>query len=104
LSWESANWLLISSSSQRLITYTGDDRGNLTSDGVFTYTYNSAGRLVQAQSITATIVYTYTADGLRVAQAVAGAVTTYAWDWASAVPELLQTCNLQSALAIGSRR
>ena len=31
-------------------------------------------------------------------QAVAGAVTTYAWDWAQAVPELLQTCNLQSAI------
>jgi len=53
---------------------------------------------VRAQSITATIVYTYTADGLRVGQAVAGAVTTYAWDWAGAVPELLQTCNLQSAI------
>jgi len=33
-----------------------------------------------------------------VGQAVAGAVTTYAWDWAQAVPELLQTCNLQSAI------
>jgi len=53
---------------------------------------------VRAQSITATVAYTYTADGLRVAQAVAGAVTTYAWDWAQAVPELLQTCNLQSAI------
>ena len=53
---------------------------------------------MRAQSITATIVYTYTADGLRVAQAVAGTLTTYAWDWASSVPELLQTCNLQSAI------
>ena len=52
---------------------------------------------MRAQSITATIVYTYTADGLRVAQAVAGAVTTYAWDWASAVPELLsQSTDSQS--------
>jgi len=32
-----------------------------------------------------------------VAQAEAGAVTTYAWDWASAVPELLsQSTNSQS--------
>jgi RHS repeat-associated protein len=87
--YDAANRLLISSSPQRLITYTWDARGNLIGDGTFTYTYNAAGRLVRAQSITATVVYTYTADGLRVGQAVAGAVTTYAWDWASAVPELL---------------
>ena len=36
-------------------------------------------------------MYTYTADGLRVAQAVDGAVSTFAWDWASGVPELLST-------------
>jgi RHS repeat-associated protein len=96
--YDAANRLLISSSPQRLITYTWDARGNLIGDGTFTYTYNAAGRLVRAQSITATVVYTYTADGLRVGQAVAGAVTTYAWDWAAAVPELLQTCNLQSAI------
>ena len=53
---------------------------------------------MRAKSITATIVYTYTADGLRVGQSVGGTVTTYAWDWATAVPELLQTCNLQSAI------
>jgi len=34
-------------------------------------------------------VYTYTAQGLRVAQSVDGDVTTFAWDWASGVPELL---------------
>jgi RHS repeat-associated protein len=87
--YDAANRLLISSSPQRLITYTWDARGNLIGDGTFTYAYSAAGKMVRAQSITATIVYTYTADGLRVAQAVAGAVTTYAWDWASAVPELL---------------
>ena len=86
-----------SSSPQRLITYTWDARGNLIGDGTFTYAYNAAGKMVRAQSITATIAYTYTADGLRVGQAVAGAVTTYAWDWAAAVPELLsQSTNHQS--------
>ena len=95
--YDAANRLLASASPGHSVTYTWDDRGNLTNDGVFTYTYNAAGRLVRAQSITATIVYTYTADGLRVGQAVAGAVTTYAWDWASAVPELLsQSTNHQS--------
>ncbi|RLC61627.1 MAG: hypothetical protein DRI48_10545, partial [Chloroflexi bacterium] len=72
------------------VTYTWDARGNLTNDSVFTYTYNAAGRMVRAQSLTATIVYTYTADGLRVAQSVDGDETTFAWDWASGLPELLR--------------
>lgn len=49
-------------------TYIWDDRGNLIHDGVFTYTYNAAGRMVRAERLTATLQYTYTADGLRIAQ------------------------------------
>ena len=62
------------------VTYTWDDRGNLVSDGTFTYTYNSAGRMVRAESVTATLVYTYNAQGLRVAQSVDGDVMSFAWD------------------------
>jgi RHS repeat-associated protein len=77
------------------VTYTWDARGNLTSDGTFTYTYNSAGRMVWAESVTVTLVYTYNAQGLRVAQSVigfgepAGDMTSFAWDWASGLPEML---------------
>jgi uncharacterized protein RhaS with RHS repeats len=71
------------------VSYTWDARGSLTSDGTFTYTYNAVGRMVGAESITVTLVYTYTADGLRVAQSVDGDVTTFAWDWASGIPEML---------------
>jgi len=46
-----------------------------------------------AQNLTATLVYTYNADGLRVArsQSVASveSVDTFTWDWATGVPELL---------------
>jgi len=53
---------------------------------------------VRAESVTATLVYTYNAAGLRVAQSVDGDVTTFAWDWATPaagsgqapVPELLR--------------
>jgi RHS repeat-associated protein len=72
------------------VPYTWDARGNLIGNGVFTYTYNGAGRMVQAESLDATLVYTYTADSLRVAQSVDGDVTTFAWDWASSVPEMLR--------------
>jgi RHS repeat-associated protein len=71
------------------VTYTWDERGNLVSDGTFTYTYNTAGRMVLVESVTATLVYTYNADGLRVAQSVDGDVTNFAWDWASGTPEML---------------
>jgi YD repeat-containing protein len=37
------------------VTYTWDDRGNLRSDGVFTNTYSAAGRMVRAESVTATL-------------------------------------------------
>jgi len=71
------------------VTYTWDNRGNLLSDGTFTYTYNAAGRMVRAESLTATLVYTYNADGLRVAQSMDGDVNIFTWDWATGVPELL---------------
>ena len=95
-------WLPNALTSADGVTYTWDDRGNLVSDGTFTYTYNAAGRMVAclgtnrlAESVTATLVYTYNAAGLRVAQSVdgnatSGGATTYAWDWASGVPEVLR--------------
>jgi hypothetical protein len=73
------------------VSYTWDERGNLTSDGTFTYTYNAARRLVRAEGVMLTLVYTYNANGLRVSQSVDGEQTTFAWDWASGVPELLVT-------------
>jgi YD repeat-containing protein len=71
------------------VVYDWDDRGNLVSDGTFTYTYNAAGRMVQAESVTVTLVYTYNANGLRVAQSVDGNVTSFVWDWVSGIPEML---------------
>ncbi|MBN2003464.1 MAG: RHS repeat-associated core domain-containing protein [Anaerolineae bacterium] len=54
-----------------------------------------------AESLTSTLLYTYTADGLRVAQSVQSvpeSVDSFAWDWASGLPEVLaQFRNLQSA-------
>ncbi len=47
------------------IQSTWDARGNLLSDGVFTYTYDGANRMVGATSLTTTAVYTYNGDGLE---------------------------------------
>ncbi len=62
------------------MSYAYDNRGNLTHDGVYTYTWNAAGRLVKAESITHTIVYTYNGDDVRVASAADGTVTRYVQD------------------------
>ncbi|MDY7080075.1 MAG: hypothetical protein SXV54_24610 [Chloroflexota bacterium] len=56
------------------VTYTWDGRGNLINDGVFTYTYNAAWRVVRAESLTVTLIFTYIADGLRVVQSVGESV------------------------------
>jgi RHS repeat-associated protein len=89
--YDAANRLLVSESPGHLVTYAWDARGNLTNDSVFTYTYNAAGRLVRAEGVTSTLVYTYNAAGLRVAQSVDGGATTFAWDWALSLPQMLAT-------------
>jgi RHS repeat-associated protein len=47
--------------------------------------------MVRAESVTATLVYTYTAQGLRVMQSVDGYETTFAWDWAFPLAQVLST-------------
>jgi len=46
---------------------------------------------VRAESVTSTLVYTYTAGGLLVGRSDSSvpSVDTYAWDWASGLPEML---------------
>jgi RHS repeat-associated protein len=73
----------------RDVSYTHDQRGNLTYDGTFTYTYNAAGRLVQAESITNTVVYTYNGNGVRVATAVDGIETRYVQDISIGLEQVL---------------
>jgi len=50
------------------VVYTWDDRGNLLAAGPDSYGYDGAGRMVRAEGVTSTLVYTYNANGLRVAQ------------------------------------
>ena len=73
------------------VEHTYDNRGNLTHDGVYTYTWNAAGRLVQAQSMTHTLVYTYNGDGVRVASAADGTETRYVQDVVGLPQVLVET-------------
>ncbi len=70
---------------------THDNRGNLLSDGTWTYSYNAAGRMVRAEAVSTTHVYTYNGDGLLVAQNIDGVETAFTWDQALALPQVLAT-------------
>jgi RHS repeat-associated protein len=91
------------------ITYNWDMRGNLIHDGVYTYTYDTAGRMVQAESLTATLVYTYTSaalsasngDGLLVTQGTSATVSTFTWDLALCLPQVLGTSDSRHLYGYG---
>jgi RHS repeat-associated protein len=59
------------------VEYTWDNNGNLLNNGVFSYMYDYANRLVSVEDMTTTVVYTYNGDGHRMAKAVDGVTTIY---------------------------
>jgi RHS repeat-associated protein len=59
--------------------------------GTRTHTNDAAGRMVAAEGMTQTLAYTYTADGLRVAENADGEATTFVWDLASPLAQVLAT-------------
>jgi YD repeat-containing protein len=69
--------------------YTWDDDGNLLSDGARAFTYDTANRLTQVVSGTLTTQYTYSGDGVRLAQTVDGVTTRYVADVAAPLPQVL---------------
>ena len=62
------------------VKYTYDANGNLTSDGVNTYAYNSVNQLVSVNGPAGTTTYTYNALGQRVASTANGQTTQYLID------------------------
>ncbi len=84
-------------------------RGNLTNDGVRTYTYecaaylkrsgrDAADRLIAVSGPPLAVGYTYNGDGLLVSQNIDGAPTTFAWDVAAELPQVLAASNGASYL------
>ena len=71
------------------VSYTYDGNGNLTNDGIYTYTWTVAGRMIGAESVTHTLVYTYNGDGVRVAQEIDGQFTRWVQDQASSLAQVL---------------
>ena len=61
------------------VSYTYDNNGNVTNDGVHAYTYDSENRLVSVDS-GATASYAYDAHNRRYKKTVGGTVTHYVWE------------------------
>ncbi|MFB0535680.1 MAG: RHS repeat-associated core domain-containing protein [Anaerolineae bacterium] len=94
-------WVGDASLAQDGVPYTWDDNGNpstgsgqaLLSDGTRTYSYDAADRLVGVSGGGVNASYTYNGDGLRVGQTINGQGTTFTWDVAAALPQVLATSN-----------
>jgi YD repeat-containing protein len=71
------------------IAYSYDAYGNLTHDGVKTYTYDAENRLVSVTDGTSNTSYSYAGDGERVSQTVDGTSTTFVNDIAAPLTQIL---------------
>jgi RHS repeat-associated protein len=69
--------------------YSWGENGNLVWDGVFSYTYDAANRLVRATNGITAVEYVYNGDGQRVAQVMGGVETRYTLDVAAALAQVL---------------
>ena len=67
-------------------TYDGD--GNLTGDGVSTYSWDAGDRLASASGPSGSSSYAYDSLGRRVRQTAAGSTTSYLYDGANVLQEL----------------
>jgi RHS repeat-associated protein len=72
------------------VNYTWDNNGNLINDGSSLYRYDRANRLISTTLGSATTLFSYNGDGVRLKQIVAGTVTTYTQDVAAPLPVVLQ--------------
>jgi RHS repeat-associated protein len=75
--------------SRRSLGFTWDANGNLTSDGVRSYTYDDANRLTQVTEGSLTTQFAYNGDGVRTSKTVAGDTTEYVLDLAATLPVVI---------------
>lgn len=69
------------------ITYSYDNGGNLTSDGVFTYVYDYENRLTSATSSTTSVTFKYDPLGRRFSKTSAGVTTEFVHDGSREIAE-----------------
>jgi len=75
--------------SRRSLGFTWDANGNLTSDGVRSYTYDHANRLTQVTEGSLTTEFAYNGDGVRTGKTIAGDTTEYIQYLAATLPVVI---------------
>jgi RHS repeat-associated protein len=75
-----------------VVYYTWDDNGNLTNDGVHSYTYDAANRLTAVSGSPASS-FGYDGLGNRISMTVGATTTHYALDVAGGLPEVIAATN-----------
>lgn len=80
ISVNSSSNRLNSSSGALNRSYSHDDAGNITSDGIRSFTYNDAGRMSSATNAGITTVYQHNALGQRVKKSNASGTTYFVYD------------------------
>jgi RHS repeat-associated protein len=63
-----------------VITYTHDANGNITADGLYSYSFNANNQLITVQNGSVRGEYIYNAKGQRVKKVAAGKTTIYHYD------------------------
>ena len=71
------------------VAYIWDANGNLTSDGVRSYSYDYANRLTQVVSGTLTTQYAYDGDGVRTSKTAGGDTTQCVLDLMATLPVVI---------------
>ncbi|MCK5160607.1 MAG: RHS repeat-associated core domain-containing protein, partial [Candidatus Aureabacteria bacterium] len=84
------------------VTYTYDLKGNLTSDGTHSYTYDFENRLITAADDVTTALYTYDYSGRRITKTVDGITTRYVYDDTDIIAEYDTSNNLLQRNIFGS--
>jgi hypothetical protein len=71
------------------VEYTWDDNGNLLDDGVNTYAYDSANRLISVSGGSSSADYSYNGLGDRLQQTVGSTTTDYVMDLNAGLTQVL---------------
>lgn len=71
------------------IAYTWDHLGRLRDDGIYTYHWDAASRLITVTDAVDTYEFGYDGDGNRLKRIINGTSTTHTLDVGLAMPEVL---------------
>ena len=83
------------------VTYDYDDNGNLTDRGSDSFVWDAADRLTSATVSSVTTTFVYNGGGLRDSLTTGGNTTTFTWDVARSIPQLLDDGHLRYTYGLG---